>query len=222
MTAATLDEIERAWRQRDILERGNPVLIEFTTRLLTELAKGRPVTPARAAEILNDSTEQQAEDLFRQAARHGAEIDEKGALVGNILTLIPTPHRFRVNGIDLYAWCSLDTLFVPALIGEPAEVESICPVTGKVIRLTVGPEGIRSFAPPTARVSVVIPGVTPGCDMDSAPGPTSSTCTQMHFFITPRAAQTWAENHPEVAILTVTDAARIARILAEQPCRDCC
>ena len=221
MTTA-LSEIRDAWEQRRDASDWDPTQMEFVKTILRELAKGTPVSPARAAEILPGVDEDSMADAFARASEMGAEVDGDGALVGNALTLNPTSHRFRVNGNDLYAWCSLDTLFLPMLIGETAAVESTCPVTGETIRLIVGPEGVRSYEPPTARASVVVPGETPSCDVDAKTGPASATCTQMQFFANPEAAAAWAEDHPGVAILTIEEAGHVAHALADNPCGDCC
>ena len=218
----TTEKIRSAWMERRNAEAQNPARVEFATSLLSELANGNPVTPKRAAELTAGVTEKEAAELFRQAAEQGAEVDENGDLVGNALTLNHTPHRFRIRGNDLYAWCSLDTLFLPALIGDVAEIESTCPISGETIQLTVGPEGLRSYGPPTAVSSVVVPGKTPSCDIDASTGPTSSTCTQMHFFANARAAATWARDHDGVEIVSMEQANEIARALADHPCTDCC
>ncbi len=63
------------------------------------------------------------------------------------------------GGKELYAWCSLDTLFIPGLLGEDAEISSTCPVSGDPIRLRVTPAGVQNFSPPDAVVSIVLPNV---------------------------------------------------------------
>src|SRR5438067_440259 len=44
--------------------------------------------------------------------------------------------------------CALDTLLLPMLTGQQAHIVRTCPATGKQIRLTVTPEGIRDPDPP--------------------------------------------------------------------------
>ena len=221
MTTNTSD-IRAAWQDRREAYYSDQGRAEFATSLLKELAKGQPVTPGRVAEIAGGLIESQAASLLVSAGELGAEIDESGSLVGNALTLIPTQHRFQVDGVDLYAWCALDTLFLPALLDETAHVETPCPETGETITLVIGPEGLREYSPDTARASVVVPGETPSCDLDSITGPDSATCSQMHFFATLDAAESWAKDHPGVAIVTVEDANQIARVLADEPCGECC
>ena len=84
--------------------------------------------------------------------------DEAGNIVGAALTTRETPHKVRVGGRDLYAWCALDTLFIPGLLGETADVESRCSSSGEPIRLTVSPDSIDACEPPGTWLSVFLPG----------------------------------------------------------------
>ena len=99
-----------------------------------------------------------AEEIFRGFAAAGMQCDERGNIVGAALSIRETPHRVRVSGKDLFAWCSLDTLFIPGLLGETAEVESTCPSSGELIRLTIAPERIEKCDPAEAWLSIFLPG----------------------------------------------------------------
>ena len=68
----------------------------------------------------------------------------------------------------------------------------------------------------------MIPGTTPSCEVDAVTGPTSSLCSQMHFFATPEAAETWVSNYPGTAVLTLEEANQVARTFTEDRCCDCC
>lgn len=63
------------------------------------------------------------------------------------MALSGMPHRMRLPGREVRAWCAWDTLFLPELIGETVTVESPCPTTGETVRLAVGPEGIDAVSP---------------------------------------------------------------------------
>lgn len=66
------------------------------------------------------------------------ELDEARNVVGTAgLTLRETPHMFEVEGQRLHAWCALDALTLPRLVGRTARVVSLCAATGVAIRLTV-------------------------------------------------------------------------------------
>ena len=87
----------------------------------------------------------------------------------------PYPHRFEVDGKQLYAWCALDTLMFPALIGRTAHIASPCHGTGKSVRLTVEPDRVVSVEPSTAVVSIVTPH-----EMASV---RSAFCNDVHFSV---------------------------------------
>ena len=84
--------------------------------LLKLLANGRPVSAAEAATETGYPADEIG-TLFAKLAEHGAEVDGEGRLTGIALSLNPTPHRFRVNGQQLYAWCALDTIFFAGIAG---------------------------------------------------------------------------------------------------------
>ncbi len=54
----------------------------------------------------------------------------------------PTRHSFRVNGNDMYTWCSLDAILLPGLLETTGEIESTDLVTGDTIRLTITPDEV--------------------------------------------------------------------------------
>lgn len=201
----SLDEIKQAW-----LQRHPPVSVEqhqLADTLLRLLSEGNPVSAERYAEVVNLPVEQIRES-FKQAKISGAEFDEDGNLIGNALTLKATRHQFNVEDKQLYAWCSLDTLFLPGLIGKTAQVASTDPITGEPISLTISPEGVSNLSPATAVSSIVVPGLTADCEscVPNQTGPESAVCSQMHYFASPGSAEKWVQNHPDVAILTVHEA----------------
>jgi alkylmercury lyase len=148
--------------------------------LLRELAKGRPVAPA-------------ADDarLAGALARWpNVERDEHGRVVAcSGLSLTPTAHRFTVGGRQLFTWCAWDTLFVPALLGQPAHVESSCPVTGHTVLLTAEPSGFRDVQPDDVWVSFPPAATTSTTDI------TGTFCCHVHFLAGPSAADEWMNRH---------------------------
>ncbi len=210
MNTPTLEDALRAWSstyeglsQEEIDRR-----VRMQTQIIRALAEGRPLTSARFAEATGLPLDA-VRDLLPSLERMGLEFDAEGNLLGAALTLRPTPHGLRVRGRELHAWCSLDTLFLPGLLDEPAEVESTCPVTQAPIRLHVTPEGVTAYAPRSTVSSVVLPGLS--CPRDRT-GPRSSVCSQMHFFATRAAAETWAKDHPGIAILSIEESFELARV----------
>ena len=73
------------------------------------------------------------------------------------LALSETAHGYATDGRQLYTWCAWDTLFITPILDQVAEVRSSCPVTGRPVSLTVGPEGLRRVEPPETVVSFLSP-----------------------------------------------------------------
>jgi alkylmercury lyase len=90
-----------------LLAHGQPVTADQAKHLVAELG----IDPEQAHEFLSAWT----------------ETSPSGDIVGLGLTLNPTPHRFTVDGIQLWTWCAGDTLIFPILLNRPAIVESRSP-----------------------------------------------------------------------------------------------
>ena len=117
------------------------------------------------------------------------------------LTLNRTPHRFIVDGHELYTWCAADTLLFPAIIGSRAQIESRCPTTDTVIHLTVDPQGaVTDLSPATAVISI------PAAEELDDTRVRASCCSPGRFFATAEAAEDWLAKYPTGTVLPVADA----------------
>ncbi len=174
--------------------------------LLRLLADGAPVAIAQLAAAAG----QPVTDVENTVAGWpDTEYDEQGRIVGWGITLNPTPHRFTVDGRELYTWCALDTLFFPAVIGRRAHVESSCQASGVPIRLTVDPaNGVIDPEPATSVVSVVIP--------ERMTAVRAAFCNPGRFFVSADAARDWQAAHPGMHVLPVAEAYQAARPLSER------
>lgn len=123
--------------------------------LLRRLARGLPIPPDEGAALLGCAPEQLAGLLAALPFR--VETEPTGAIVGAGLTLVPTPHRFELDGVQLYTWCALDTLIFPIVLGRAARVTSTCATTGAPIRLVAGPDGVSDLDPSEAVISLHVP-----------------------------------------------------------------
>lgn len=145
--SATLQEVIGAWRADSAgtaREECDQRILGLTA-LVQGIADRGAVTPAEFGARLGASPDEAA-SLLRSLVAGGVELAEDGSVVGAALTTRPTPHRFRVRGNDLYAWCALDTLLLPGLIDATAEVRSICPESGQMLAVvTARPETARMF-----------------------------------------------------------------------------
>jgi alkylmercury lyase len=161
------------------------------------LVRGAPVTIAELAGAAGVAVT----DLTDAPGGPDIEYDDEHRIVGWGLTLVPTPHTFIVDGHRLYTWCAADTLMFPAIIGSRAQVESRCPTTNEVIRLTVDPhDGVTDLSPSTAVIS--IPDVE-DWDVERV---RESCCNPGRFFATAEAAADWLAEHPSKSVLPVAEA----------------
>lgn len=171
--------------------------------LVRLLVDGEPATVEQLAAAAGRTHEEVRRGL---AAVPDTEYDDLGRIIGQGLTLRPTPHRFTVAGEELYTWCALDTLIFPALLDRPARVESVSPVSGEPIRVTVDPaEGVTSVEPATAVVSLVNP--------EQITSIRSSFCNQVHYFTSAEDAAGWLAEHPGAEVAPVAEAYRIGAVL---------
>jgi alkylmercury lyase len=161
------------------------------------LARGVPVTKSELAATAGVDVS----EVDNAPGARDIEYDDEHRIVGWGLTLIPTPHQFIVDGRRLYTWCAADTLMFPAIIGKRAQVESRCPTTDAVIRLTVDPhDGVTDLSPVTAVISI------PASDDLDVSRVRASCCNPGHFFATAEAAADWRAQHPSGTVLPVADA----------------
>lgn len=174
--------------------------------MLRELATGRPVDPERLAALAGVPVEETLA-LLRQAQ---SEWDPSGTrLVGLGLSSQPTPHRFQVEDRTLYAWCAVDAIFFPVLIGAPARIESPCVATGDLIQIDLTPTGVDHVDPSTAVVSVVMPEI----DISEV---RQAVCAAQNFYRSAEAASQWHSEHPEAVLLPVADMFALYRRAAVQ------
>jgi alkylmercury lyase len=164
--------------------------------LLRELAAGEPVVASTLGERAGTG-------LMRWP---NVDYDGDGRVVAfSGLSLRPTAHRFTVGGRQLYTWCAWDTLILPAMLGQSADVESTCRSTGSGVRLAVDPDGVRQADPQPLWVSF------PPAATTSTANITGTFCRHVHFLATPAAAEHWLNRHPDGTVLDIDDAHELGR-----------
>ena len=156
---SSLARAKRAWANEydglSPVERGHRIA-GFAAMVRAVFEHG-VVTPERFATLLEVDVSA-ARKVLGELSSAGAQADESGNVIGAALSTRETPHKMRFAEKTLYAWCALDTLFIPGLLGERADVESTCPVSGEPIRLTVLPTRVEDCEPSSAWLSVFLPG----------------------------------------------------------------
>lgn len=215
-----------------------PRTAAFVLHAARMLAEGKPVSVERVSDALalDHRSTQAAIDLLN--ASHQLNYTS-GGLINAVagLSLVPTNHRFIVDGKMLYTWCAVDALFLPELLGKTAKVESRCPVSDQAILLTVAPgQGIVSATPDSAAVSIMVPSTDNASEQDDygAPGwpsgsftpeeitdseavsdaelfgATGAFCSRAFFFRSLQEAESWIDHNEELIALTVRDAYEVA------------
>jgi len=175
----------------DSWEAAPPSILKVVLSLLQLLQHGKPVTPKELASAIGLDVGV----AVKLARRLGAEFNEEGNLVGWGLTLVPTPHKYRANGHDLYAWCAADTISFPSVLNHTAVIESPDPISGEIVRLTVTPDGIEGLNPSSAVVSWSLES-----DLDNIRG---SFCNLTHFFASQETAAQYVTDRPGLVIVSV-------------------
>ena len=133
---------------------------------------------------------------------------DNGDVVGFLgLTGAEMPNRVRFGEAERSAWCAWDTLFLPAVVGRPAHVRSVDPVTGTTIELDVAEDATTSnLSHPGAVLSFREPppeGLTD--DVQKA------FCHYVHFFESERTAASWVAEHPGTFVMSLEEGAELAR-----------
>jgi alkylmercury lyase len=167
------------------------------------LSTGEPVSVERLAGVMGSTPAEVTRALHTLPS---IEYDTAGKIVGAGLNLRPTPHQYSINGRTLYAWCALDTLIFPALLGQSATIVSLTPETGTPVCLTVTPHQVQTVEPPEAVVSIVKPSNNP--DVRQV------FCVHVHFFSAADVAEAWLTQHPGAFLLSVVDAFALGQRLA--------
>ena len=163
------------------------------------LATGEPVPPEAIAAEAGVAVKRVGELLDQWI---GVYRDAEGRVVGYWgLALSEMNHRLEVAGRTVYAWCAWDALFIPALLGQTAEVTSKSPVTGEVIHLTVSPEGASSADGTDVYVSFLEPD-----EEKLAEDVIGSFCHFIFFFASLEEGRQWTTAHPGTYLLTLDQA----------------
>jgi len=169
-----------------------------TYRLLSE---GTPVTIAAIAKKLGIS-DKESEALVSKFPPSVIQYDDNGAIVAFIgLSLIPTAHQFLLDDNTMYTWCVLDGLFLPELLGKPANIITYCPVTDKKISVQLSPDQLTSYEPKEVVMSFVTVDIK-SCKDNLR----SAFCNYVNFFQNSDAFKHWAEDKESASMITLKDA----------------
>ena len=157
------------------------------------LSNGSPVTSDEIACQLHASPEKVTSTL----RKFGAEFDKEGNILGLGLTLVTTPHVYKVNGRKMYTWCAADALAFPVILEQTAHIESSDPVTGDKVQIHVTSDRVEKIEPKSAVVSFI-----KNIDVTNVRG---TFCNNVNFFSSPETAAKWIAEHPEITFYPAND-----------------
>ena len=191
-----------------------PEQARLLVQVLRTLARGRPVSAQEIDVIAADFG--WAPEVAHGFLRPLTERDAADAVIGVFpgLSLGNHPHRLSMNGRQMSAWCAEDTLFLPALLGQTAMIESTSPLSRAPVRLTVSPDGVMKVYPPEAVISIAV--VDGDTKLTSVETIWMTFCQNIHFFATREEAVRWAAARDDIAILTPDEGFELGRQLTRR------
>jgi hypothetical protein len=184
----TIEHISTRWREpnKDILRHVFP-----------SLATGQPVSPLELAGLAGHELGD-----VEEALRLGrTERDEQGRvseLFG--VMLAPTLHRIEVDGIVLFSCCPLVAHTVPRLIKKSIALESVDPIKRRIVRLSIGRDGVESVHPSAAVATLVrteLEGVLNNVG--------ENFCSHIFHFISRGSAEEFVRGHPKRYIIELDE-----------------
>lgn len=179
---------------------------DLARAILEQMAQGKPVEKAQLSAALHLPLEALEQRLV---GLPDLEYDQQGCIVGWGVTLVPTRHRFRIQGQDLFTWCAFDTVLFPPQLRAEAQVHSTCPATGRTIAFVATPDGgIKNLSQDACVMSLFIP-------TEQRNRGRAGFCEPSLFFWDEPAATSFLATHPEALLLSIEEAAYVGKRVAQ-------
>lgn len=126
------------------------------------------------------------------------EVDEKGNIVAfSGLSIVPTDHRFEINGKTLYTWCAVDAILFAEWLDIDAKVTSTDPIDGTSIELQINGGRLIASRPYPIYISWLEPKNTYNIR--------GSFCKHVSFFASETTTKQWLDSNLYGKILTLDD-----------------
>ena len=195
----TLEYVETRWRDAD----------RATLRhAFGMLARGRAVTADCLAERAGVSVA--AAGAAMRSAPVG--LDAGGALnelFGVMLT--PTLHRVEIEGRAIFTCCAAVAHTMPSLVDRPVTVESVDPVSRRLVTLRLSPDSIEDLDPSTAVACCAATPVNPEpADVREA------FCCHLKHFADRNSAQEFAALNERRQVIPVAEMHALAHELVSR------
>lgn len=111
-------------------------------------------------------------------------------------------YKLRIAGQKRFAWCALDTLFLPELLNAEVRVEATTGLSGRPVQLTVSPDTVLREQPIDDELYVSFNLPTDEHWEDNI---VSSFCHHVHFLYADEVAP-WCDRNAGGAVLTLREA----------------
>lgn len=169
------------------------------------LAEGHPVPVPLIAGVAG-STPATVEEALKLGR---AGFDAKGQVVElSGLMLDATLHRVEIGDVALFSCCALLSHLVPQLLERAVRVESVDPVSRRLVRLVITGQGITEAEPAGAVASLV---VTEATEMAGDIG--TYFCRHVHHFVSSESAREFVAAEPRRYMLAIEELHEAARLL---------
>lgn len=120
-----------------------------TRVVFRSLVEGRAIRPeavADALEISLTAVERAVDQLIERGAME-RDGDSGELVAARGLSLAETPHRLVLDGLQLYSFCAVDAVGIPAALQVDARVESRCHVCGAPVTLALSGGMVTDASP---------------------------------------------------------------------------
>ena len=184
---------------------------QIATAVHRLISRGEPVEPAAIAKAVGGVSLDRVNE--RLNAWPGVFRDDEGRVVGfwgQAVEKLDPEYRLLTDGTTTYAWCALDTLFIPGVIGKTVRVEASDPITAEPVSLVVDGDGVRDVTPAGAFVSMLVPEGPFAYDV------IESFCHFVLFFASRASGEKWVAEHEGTTLVSVEKAFELGRLLTER------
>lgn len=202
MDGRNLEAVQTAWiRLRDRLD---PALNQLNWVAFVEIASGRIPTLDEAAKRIGMGPDQ-ARRVADEAVRRGLLTLDGGRITGSRgLSAVPTSYQVRMGDHDLFTWCALDAVGIPASLGKDARIKATLLDGTAPVVVEIQEGRVKSSHPSDLRIAL--------------PSPTLDR--SVRETLCPRIGFHSADNvpgHDDISVLTLDEAAELGRKLWKRP-----
>lgn len=178
--------------------------------VLESLARGATVSVTILAEECRIAPPQIRKILRRLAAADVLVLDgtEETVLAAYPFSSVPTPHRVRVVGREVFALCAVDALGIPAMLQETASISSQCGYCESPVEIEARPEQLTRYLPPKTVVWFAT------SEDDCCPV-AESRCPNISFFCSGDHLEAWrrVKGQPSGVLLSLSEAFEAGRVI---------